>query len=264
MERKETLPHGGSRREHDTGSEPMPLDYTPRTTFIYALVDPHTDAVRYVGKTENVAGRFQAHCGERGSSHKHRWIAQLRREGLKPVLNLLEECGDDWPTRERFWIQHYRGLGRSLTNITDGGEGVSGMKHSPESCAKMSASHFARWSEPEYREERIALIQSAQSTPEYRARLCERMASSEVREKIAETVKSRWAEKEVRERMTAALRSAHKTEEAKAHHSKASKRLWDDPEYREKTMNAAKIGWAKRKARIAETEGGLVSHSGKA
>lgn len=79
--------------------------------YIYALIDPITEQVRYVGKTNNISDRMKRHLGNLNvdpNKHKVNWIKKLLRQGFKPILVVLEECGDDWPDREKCWIKHYR------------------------------------------------------------------------------------------------------------------------------------------------------------
>src|SRR5262245_22184632 len=60
---------------------------------IYALRDPRTQEVRYVGKTVNPRGRLKVHLhhARRGTSwHVSRWIRELFAEGLLPQWEVLE------------------------------------------------------------------------------------------------------------------------------------------------------------------------------
>lgn len=98
--------------------------------FIYVLTEPDGNTIRYVGKSnENRIGkRLIEHC--RYSSldlhtHKNMWIKSLLRQGLKPVLKIIEECQDNcYKEREKYWIKYYKSIGCDLTNSTEGGEGV--------------------------------------------------------------------------------------------------------------------------------------------
>lgn len=226
----------------------MSLELMPHKTFIYALVDPRNGIVRYVGKANDPEARRLEHLRYPGSNpHKDRWLAQIVKVGLLPAIQILEECGEDWAERERHWIAFHRGAGSSLTNLTDGGEGMVGYVHTEENKKRMSESHKKLWTDPEYRRERLELLQSAQSTSEYRARLLERMASPEIREKISASAKKQWADKDVRTRMKEALRLGHTTEEARANHSTASRKVWDDPALRAKSIAAAATPEAKKR-----------------
>jgi hypothetical protein len=98
-----------------------------KTTYIYALIDPRDDQVRYVGKADNVKERFMSHLREsktNAKSHKCAWIRTLIAEGLKPVVKTLEEVNiDEWQKAEIYYIQEFRKMGVNLTNHTIGGDG---------------------------------------------------------------------------------------------------------------------------------------------
>ena len=57
------------------------------TFTVYALVDPETHVVRYVGQTTNVPLRYRQHCSARDSTTKH-WIKGLANP---PFLVVLEQ-----------------------------------------------------------------------------------------------------------------------------------------------------------------------------
>ena len=102
--------------------------------YIYVLVDPRDNRIRYVGKTNDVKMRMYKHLFEAKNDkikHKNVWITGIIQSGYNaPILNVIEECSEEvWQERERFWIKHYRDLGCDLTNLTDGGDGAQGLTH---------------------------------------------------------------------------------------------------------------------------------------
>lgn len=96
--------------------------------YVYTLEHPTTKEIRYVGKTKNPKMRFQNHMnkGHNKTSHKTNWIESLKREGLRPVMKVLDEVSnEEWKYWEKFWIALCTEWGFSLTNHTSGGEGLS-------------------------------------------------------------------------------------------------------------------------------------------
>lgn len=85
--------------------------------YIYTLSDPTTNEVRYVGKTINIKRRYKQHLYDKRTTHKCNWVQSLRKEGLKPILTIIETCNDNWQEREIYWISQYD----NLTNFSDGG-----------------------------------------------------------------------------------------------------------------------------------------------
>ena len=69
-------------------------------TYIYALIDPRTGEVRYVGKADDPDLRLAQHiaAARKGeATYKGRWIRKLLDLELKPSLEILEEVPiQDW------------------------------------------------------------------------------------------------------------------------------------------------------------------------
>lgn len=91
--------------------------------YIYTLSD--STGVRYVGKTKNKNSRLRMHMFEakRGFSHKSNWINKLSSNGLKPILEIIDEVSEiDWEFWEKYWISQFKAWGFRLVNGTEGGE----------------------------------------------------------------------------------------------------------------------------------------------
>jgi len=96
-----------------------------RIVYIYVLIDPRNNKVKYVGKTVNLQNRFEQHIYWFTGSNprKENWIKKLIKEGLRPEMLVIEQCDySNWQEREKFWISFYRQKSTDLTNISDGGE----------------------------------------------------------------------------------------------------------------------------------------------
>lgn len=90
-----------------------------------------TNAVFYIGK-----GRGnRAHTVKR-NKHWHRIVAKC---GHTVHIASKWSCEEDAFEHEKLLIQCFKDMGVPLCNMTDGGEGISGHRHSAESLAKMSA-----------------------------------------------------------------------------------------------------------------------------
>ncbi|WP_300571212.1 GIY-YIG nuclease family protein [Flavobacterium sp.] len=85
--------------------------------YIYTLSHPITNEVRYVGKTINIKRRYKQHLYDKRNTHKCNWVQSLRKDKLKPILTIIEECESNWQDREKYWITQYD----NLTNFSDGG-----------------------------------------------------------------------------------------------------------------------------------------------
>lgn len=93
-------------------------------TCIYALVDPFTDAICYIGKTTNPMLRLREHIAEAKCSphinpRKARWLlALLSQQAIPKVIILEKTTGEMSALRETYWIQHYRELYPRLLNAS--------------------------------------------------------------------------------------------------------------------------------------------------
>lgn len=113
--------------------------------FIYALCDPLTQEVRYIGKSMRPSSRYREHIlmAEKGEvrTHVYNWIRALIIRGLLPKLVIVERCEPcDSSEREKFWIRQYKKEGLRLCNCTEGGTGGStrtGKTNSKEHVAAM-------------------------------------------------------------------------------------------------------------------------------
>lgn len=101
---------------------------------IYALIDPETNKVRYVGKTrKSIEKRLAEHLEPyrlRLHNYKNHWIKSLLEKGLTPKIELISEVPEDnW----QYWECYYISLYEGLTNLTAGGEGNNNLA---EVCRK--------------------------------------------------------------------------------------------------------------------------------
>lgn len=108
------------------------------TTFIYALCEPGTRTVRYIGKANNPSKRRRLHLSvsSKLDTHLGHWLSRLRALDSTPELVVLCEVPKGaWKEEERRYIRSARAIGMNLVNGTDGGEGC--FNPTPETRAKM-------------------------------------------------------------------------------------------------------------------------------
>ncbi|KKM09935.1 hypothetical protein LCGC14_1722350 [marine sediment metagenome] len=90
--------------------------------FIYALKDPRTDEVMYIGCSNNPKKRLASHLCKSHLTHRTSkrvvWIKELLFLALKPVLQVLEEVSEtNAKDREVYWMKHFKHINPDLTNI---------------------------------------------------------------------------------------------------------------------------------------------------
>jgi hypothetical protein len=90
---------------------------------IYALSDPRTAEIRYIGKANDAKKRLKSHL--RDARHRdtpvYRWIRKLAGDGLSPSLTVLASVETDWQRMEVGFIAEGRSMGLRLLNVADGG-----------------------------------------------------------------------------------------------------------------------------------------------
>ncbi len=183
---------------------------------VYALRDPFTGHVRYVGWSIAPLARLRRHMKEArcGTTHKCRWLASL--PGVWPLLHILESGFGDPAEPEIRWIAEMRKRGYDLTNATAGGDGV--IDPSPE--LRHLRSELARGRRPsEETRQKLAEASRNRTTKEItraklRAIMKARYASQQERQKISDRMRGvRRSEefREMRRRLQTAKRASAKT-----------------------------------------------------
>lgn len=139
--------------------------------FIYALCEPNTDIVRYIGLSTMGFKRIKDHYGvsDKKKSYSVNWIISLRNKNEIFNVLYLEYFDSDGPhldETERKYIEYYKSIGANLTNYELGGRRngfkardkeahsrrLSEINSTPERKELFSKQSKARWADPEFRE----------------------------------------------------------------------------------------------------------------
>lgn len=210
-----------------------------RPTFIYWLVDMRPEMIAsgwsrglpfYCGKTDR-----KPHT----RLYEHKRDASRNPYGL--VGPRVVECGEhieiqvmetipadgNWRSKERRWIWLLRGSFPNTCNVSDGGDGASGVVRSAEWCARLSARLTGRMVSPATR----ALLSAINTGKTY---------SEETREKVAAATAARWESPEYREKMTAVSNATWANESLRADIVEGHRARWRTAEYRDKVVTRAK------------------------
>lgn len=94
--------------------------------YIYALIDPFTKEIRYIGKSIRPKDRLTNQCNEHSKTWRSNWIQSVLKRGKRPQISILQslENNEDWQEAEKEWIKKGKEMGWKLTNGTDGGDGL--------------------------------------------------------------------------------------------------------------------------------------------
>lgn len=108
-----------------------------KETYIYKISD-ELGNVRYIGKSNNPRRRLYQHINDKSNLHKFNWLNSIIKRGSKPIIEIIEKVSVDiWQEREIYWISKFKEDGFDLINLTLGGDGGNGMKHTEESREKI-------------------------------------------------------------------------------------------------------------------------------
>ena len=90
---------------------------------IYALADPDSGALRYIGKANCPAARLATHL--RDARRLNRpvclWVRSILQAGKQPEMVVIREHVEAWEDAERQLIASARAGGHQLLNVADGG-----------------------------------------------------------------------------------------------------------------------------------------------
>jgi len=205
--------------------------------FIYGLFDPRNLELRYIGRTKHPTYiRISQHVHEakkNNTTHKDRWVNQLLLEGLRPSVEILEECTEDnWSEIEQVWIAECKRFGLNLVNGTNGGDGLRVDSLTPEHREKIRIAntgkrYFGRIASDETRL-KMSMARRGKSatwmigykpTEETRNKLSKagmgRVPSDEVRQRISEGRKGIPVSEETREKLRQANLGKKASEETR-------------------------------------------------
>jgi hypothetical protein len=204
--------------------------------YVYVYCDPRPlkrGQPVYVGK--GTGTRDLSHWS-RGSHNKpfQDFISHLKQRGLvAPCERVFETPIETAAFAKEIELIALYGRRNTKTgtlfNLTDGGEGVAGMRKTEAQKAVDSQFSREHWADPVYRAKIVAAQQAVQGTPEARAN--KSVASAEA-----------WAKPETRQKRQEGIKQARGTDVSKAKTSAQAKAQWSDPAYAAKqTANNQEI-----------------------
>jgi len=235
----------------------------PGKFYVYVYLDPRPGKGLqpiYVGKGTVDLDRASDHWERRCTNRfLQSVLCKIRLAGLVPQITIAAYMDDESEAfaMECDLIAKYgrRDLKTgSLCNLTDGGQGVAGLKYSEERLRrwrdkvstpewKNIVSKISRdaWANPEIKAERVARIRRIAADPAHRAKLRAAILKSrteEVRNRISVVMREAWQSEDYRAKQAASRAEAHARPEEKVRKSEASKKVWT--QHRDKISLAIK------------------------
>jgi len=186
-----------------------------------------------------------------GKGSENRFMKHLTRETNAHLRSIIKQAGGDLPRviirnglseRDAFAteIALIKAIGREahggpLVNLTDGGEGPSGMICSDETRSKISTSLKAIWADEDLRRQQSAAQIEIWSNPDAREsresiikKWAELFWTEEKRAERSEKTASLWQDDGWRNSVIQASQTAADTEECKLKKYNGAKKRWDE------------------------------------
>lgn len=232
------------------------------TTFIYGLIDPRTDELRYIGKTNNIKQRLSKHLGEKQvNNHRVAWIKNLKNDNLIPDIFVIEEVKDSaWVEAERFWISYFKFIGANLVNHSDGGDGFSDCRLTSETRKIMSEAAKKRYDRPGERDKASKMHKGRVVTEEMRKNMSKALKgrvapnkgkkmSESQRAFLSESRRGQKHTLKTRELLRITNSEINNRPEVIAKKINTTTENWKNPVVRERRMAGIKARWKKRKSK---------------
>lgn len=162
-----------------TGKRRRRIERMLKCFYVYVIFRPWDGSPCYVGKGKGDRWR---QFGARSNRHLLRIIAKAQRLGLDlPIIKVRENLteAEAFQTERAFIAAIGRGKRGPLVNLTDGGEGVSGLKHSEKTKQKSREEKLEYFSNPAMCEKTSAATKAA-------------MARADVKENTSKAQKLRF------------------------------------------------------------------------
>lgn len=161
--------------------------------YIYAYYEPERAEPFYIGK--GTGNRSNEHLKETCLNLNDRFHKKLRKlinDGFQPDIEIIVDNLNETDSFEieRRLIKQYGKIenGGTLYNMTDGGEGISGLNHSQESIEKMRMASTGRKLSVEARN-KISQNSIDSWTDQRRKEQSERLKSNNLNKQYANTLK---------------------------------------------------------------------------
>ncbi len=117
--------------------------------FIYALLDPDTYEIKYVGQSAQGISRFNFTMNKISlmiDSPKTKWILELLNKNKIPLFKIVEVCEfQELNQKEVFWISKYRNLLNIASGGVGGNTGKAHQKWKPVVAKNLQTGHITEY-----------------------------------------------------------------------------------------------------------------------
>ncbi len=118
-------------------------------TYIYGLIDPRDNKLKYVGATTTGDRRYYQHCQIyylKKSTLKNNWIKSLLSQNLKPNLHIIQFCEKEHLAYlEKYYINFFNKRGYALLNHNNEGYGIRPKIKTSEEQKRNASLNFTKY-----------------------------------------------------------------------------------------------------------------------
>lgn len=158
-------------------------------TLIYLIQDPISGEIRYVGKTTGFKQRKLQHLYSHDQTYCRNWIRKLQSQKIMPIFIPFLSClFKDSAELERHYIKEYNTKRPFGCNLTNGGEGNLGHKHSEKTKQLISKANSIKrgFKHTEFTKNKLKTMRLGPNNPFYG-----KTHSDQHKEKLSQLLKKR-------------------------------------------------------------------------
>lgn len=219
---------------------------------LYLVTSP--SGKQYIGVTVRpLAVRMARHWADaaKGSDCAlHRAARKYGVESMQARVLVEADCPKYLRLLERKAIRSFNTKAPNGYNLTDGGDGLPGMRHTAAARERMSVSQAESWQDESIRRKRADGISAARKRnwvdPAYRAAMAKAKQSESHKSVMAAHLSGLWSER--RAVMLDGIAARWSDLKQRKQHSDIARSTWADPEVRARRIAAMKEAYAKRRA----------------
>ena len=250
-------------------SQPSHEGWIAMSSFIYVIENKVTGAA-YVGKANDVKKRWSKHRYAASLGVEGYLYRAIRKYGIENFdIHVADEAEDEayvLNVLEPEWISYLQEMKIELYNLTEGGDGIPGFKHTEEAKRKIGLKNSEKRCSEETKEKLHKVNTGKTTSEETRKKLSEVLKgkkkpprSKEHCEKIAASKRGRIQSPEERERRSHAMKASDNVghpidAETRAKISEKLKNQKQSIETRKKRSESMKRAWEKRRGSSSAAE----------
>jgi len=222
--------------------------------YTYCHCRNDTNKIFYIGKGTGKRAWWK-------HARNNYWHKIVNKHGYTVQILSYWDTEDEALDHERLLISCFKDMGYELVNFTDGGDGISGYKHTEETKKKLSEIGKKLYSDPNH-VQKMTTIRQNQWTQKARQKASEsskNVWNDDAKKKHSEKLKQSYSTDEMRKMQADRNREFRESIEGRKLFSERVKKYWTSPksqteEAKKMRSEKTKKGWKTRRAKNANKQ----------